>query len=95
MTDTTFTIGDTPMEKNECNVTFKVSGQHFAALEFVHKQFGISKTKQVQFLMKRIDPDIDNYVTMMGELLDEEYAEKKAMYNNHLNRLDRQEQDDA
>ena len=45
--------------------------------------------------MKRIDPDIDNYVTMMGELLDEEYAEKKAMYNNHLNRLDRQEQDDA
>ena len=42
--------------KDSCHVTFKVEGEHFEMLDYVHQKLGITKTRQMLFLLAHLVP---------------------------------------
>ena len=74
--------------KNSCHVTFQVQGEHFKMMDYVHKQFGVTKTKQMEYLFSHLlnylapensDKDYsEEYIELMGDMIEEELANKLA-----------------
>ena len=56
--------------KNSCHVTFQVQGEHFKMMDYVHKQFGVTKTKQMEYLFSHLL----NYLA--PENSDKDYSEE-------------------
>tara|TARA_B100000780_G_scaffold241629_1_gene184144 strand:+ start:1219 stop:1497 length:279 start_codon:yes stop_codon:yes gene_type:complete len=45
--------------KDSCHVTFKVEGEHFEMLDYVHQKLGITKTRQMLFLLAHLVPIVE------------------------------------
>jgi len=68
--------------KDSCHVTFKVEGEHFEMLDYVHQKLGITKTRQMLFLLAHLVPIVEGkdnskeYIDFMAGIA-KENAERK------------------
>lgn len=74
--------------KNSCYVTFKLEGQQFKMMDHVHKEFGVNKTKQMEYLFSHflnyLAPEnsdknySEEYIELMSDMIEKELANKLA-----------------